>query len=342
MGLFGKGKKASWEMTGEGGYRFFLGDEEVTEDCMAAWYEEDHLVVYCEQNGTHYFLESISTQKPEDRQTAELITAENELIYIHDEEMAFNLYFRGRMVANEFPYDRTEKDLWLYNPEEESTFVLSDVEKVKPYTFVFPRFVSDDPNTGIFYTLKGDKYQFFFRGEDVSAEVKVIQSDADLLVYYPDRERTFLIRDENKMKKGTWQKDSFSKPDSVPLFKKVGEDKYRFYYKGKNRGGECNACKIGTHAVIFYPEETRHFWIDDGWELQIGSYQDAKPFAEGKKLLWYTNGRDYHIYFEGREVTREVQLQRYENNAIVMHEESMSMFQLEDFFTTSDSVVRAV
>jgi hypothetical protein len=51
--------------------------------------------------------------------------------------------------------------------------------------------------------------------------------------------------------------------------------------------------------------------------------ENARPLTEGKKLLWYTNGRDYHIYFEGREVTREVQLQRYENNAIIMYEESM-------------------
>lgn len=71
-------------------------------------------------------------------------------------------------------------------------------------------------------------------------------------------------------------------------------------------------------------------------------YQNARPLTEGKKLLCYTNGRNYHIYFVGREVTREVQLQRCENNAIDMQEESMSMFQLENFFTTSASVVRVV
>jgi hypothetical protein len=340
MGLFGKGKKASWELTEEGGYRFFLGDENVTDDIEAGWYEEDHLVVFCETDETYYFLKNFTGQNPEERQPAEFITNGGDLLYIKDEEEAYNLYSRGRAVATEFPHALTNKDLWFYDPEEGRSYVLEGKASIKPYTFVTPRLVSEEPDVGIYYKVTDSRYQFIYRGEDVSSEIKLVQSNEDLIIYHPKAQRQFFFQDEKKMKKNSWHMDTFSNPDSIPLFKSVGKNNYKLYYKGKNIAGVCNAIPFGNNVVICYPDEDENFWVDAALSLKPGTYQDGSSFARGKKLLWYTNGREYHLYYEGREITKEAQLQRYENSAVVMHEDSMSMFQLEDFFTTSDSVIR--
>ena len=135
-------------------------------------------------------------------------------------------------------------------------------------------------------------------------------SDDDVLVYLEAADRMFVIQGGMKMKKNSWKQDHFSNPGDVPLYKKIQGNQYRIYERGINKTSKCNAVKLGPHAVVYDREKVQNYWVENGFALNDFAYQDATPFAEGCKLLWYRKGNDYHIYYETQEITRDVQLQR--------------------------------
>jgi hypothetical protein len=341
VGLFGKGKKASWEGNEEGELSFFVGKEDLSGSCNSMWYGR-HIVLYCGDVGAYYLLEDYLDKTDGSRYPAEFITDESDALYVHDEEFAFTLFYRGEAINDLYPFTRIEEDMWFYNEESGEHYLLGNVEKIKADVFVVPTIAGTDPQAGFYYLFKNNTFRFVYQGNDRSEEVTLLASEDDVLVYLEDADRQFLIQGGMKMKKNSWKEDYFSNPGDMPLYKKLPGNQYRLYERGVNKAGKCAGVKIGPHAVVYDPEKVQNYWVDNGFTLNDYVYQDATPFAEGCKLLWYRNGNDYHIYYETREITREVQLQRYENNAIVMHEESMSMFQLENFFTVSDGVVRGV
>ncbi len=341
MGLLGKGKKATWIGDSEGAYDFYLGEDIDGDSSRNSWCWND-LLVYCGTNGSHYILRDYSNKCDGNRQDAELVMESGDIVYVHDEEFSFYIFDKGIMANDTILHVQVDDDLWFYNPENGHSYVLEGSRKIEPRTFAAPRLAGTDPERGFFYRTGEYKFKFVFHGEEHSASAVAQMSDDDVILYIPAADRQFVVRGGMKMKLNSWHEDSFSNPANVPVFRKIGAASYNLFDMGKNRSGQCKAVKIGENTIVFDPEKTMNYWIENGSNLEDGAYHDATPFAPGCRVLWFRTTGGHRIYFETEDITRQAQLQRYENNAILMHEKSMSMFQLENFYSITDGIVRGI
>jgi hypothetical protein len=340
MGLFSK--KITYTAT-EDDFSVFDGKTDITDDIeIGCWFDTNHMIVYHEESERTILLPDLYTNRDGQAYPAEVLAEHDTLLFRKSEDRTFGLYHHGTEVTERVSFCGIEEDLWFYDPETEQTYRLADFEDTEYEVFIETEHVGTRPTDGFYYRFADGKFRFVYQGAEYSEATEATRSDTDVLLYHPEVDRMFLIKDAATMKAGTWREDQYSVAGDVLFFRKTGDAQFRAYYRGREITSKIGAFKIGSNAVLYFEETNSHYWVDDGWTIETGFYRPATLFAKNSSAVWHADGKEFQIYRKGRRITKEVQLQRVGDNGVAMHEASMSMFQIPNLFTTTDNVLRGI
>lgn len=338
MGLFNK--KITWQAD-ENGVSIFAGKEDIAAKCALCWAGDD-LVAYYEADNATLLLRDYEACRDNQLREAETLSRKENTFLIRSEDDSYTLITRGINRSEESAACLVEGDLWLYDQETGLTYNRNDYGKLKPDEFLPITPVSEAPDYAVFYRTGKQEFRITYQGAQWGEGATAVYSDNDIVVYVPELERQFLIEGAYRLRKGHHKEASFSLPRSEPLFKKLEGHQYHLFFEGRQISGSTPGFKSGRSVVLYLAETNSHYWVDDGWVLEPGSWQKALLFAEDCEAVWHADGQTFEIYLKGRRITKEIQLQRVGDNGVVMHEPTMTMLQIENLFTTRDNKLRGV
>lgn len=338
MALFEK--KVQWQGDEEG-YSIFKGKEDITPSCLSAWYNDD-LLVYSTEEEQSWILRNYSNCLDGEHRPAEKLGGDGLRYYIREAEGSFYCYCAGEGINDQIEYGEVEGDLWIFHRDREETWRIPDVARVNPGQFVSPELVSSRFFDVIFLKTGKDKFRLISHGEECTEDTTASISGDDIILYCTMTVSQYVIQGGTKMRSGTWKLNDLETGEENILFKKLQDSKYHLYYKGTDLSTSAVAFKQGSSIVLYLPESNSYYWVEEGWDISPGSWREGSCIARNSSVLWHGNGKMFQIYLKGRRVTDEVQIQQVGSSGMVMHEPTMTIIKIPDFFSLTDNVLRGV
>ncbi len=252
------------------------------------------------------------------------------------------LDFNGENIRNRVKGYVYGEMLCLYDPETENTFLLGRYNTLNLDT-AYEMTVVNTGSTPLLVTLEDNSYYFFIEGNNATEDTRAEWSDNDMIIYYHNDRRQYLFTGAKSEGDTRFYHPAIITSPGMGLFKRLPNNKFYLYVEATMCGGkQMNAVDLFGDILIYTFEFNSYYWAAKGMNLPDNNWIESTCIGRDCKTMWTTNKKNVWIYHEGKNVFKECEYQRNGNDMIAMHQGSMSMFVLSDFYNISDSKLRPV
>ncbi|MFP4363693.1 MAG: hypothetical protein ACLFR1_07465 [Spirochaetia bacterium] len=178
---------------------FFLIQGENISDEVSASIVENHLYLYYPKNKGTYLVQEYLDYKKGSSFIPEFLTDDLVPVYFKGPADTMYLFWKGVNYSEAAIFVSIQNDLIVYHNQLSAQFVFENIARLKVGDNHLPIFSAEE-DSAIYYALKGENFQLFYKGEPIASHTKNEHTDSgDLVIYFPEEQLWFQVEDIDRV-----------------------------------------------------------------------------------------------------------------------------------------------
>jgi hypothetical protein len=109
-------------------------------------------------------------------------------------------------------------------------------------------------------------------------------------------------------------------------------DEYRFYQSGIELTQETKTCTVDRNALLYDKTNNKNYVLENYWDIKDEELRDAREIISRSNAFWMRHeNSEFRFYFEGAELTGEVNNAWFKENLMVYVPDANRYFTLSGF-----------
>jgi len=181
-------------------------------------------------------------------------------------------------------------------------------------------------------------YSFYINDVDESFNIESELIDGNLIVYHPETEQSFLLKDfsattDNELR------PAINIVSSSDAFWIAGEEGFRLFVRGKNVTLTTIDNWVDDDYLAFVPETSEYYILRDYDSREDLNLRAAEKIFTKNGTLWRASD-GYWLYVKGESISPRTYNSWSGNDLIVFDEEGKGSYLLKDYYNRNDNKLR--
>ncbi len=182
-------------------------------------------------------------------------------------------------------------------------------------------------------------FHFYLDDEDIGHSTTNIFNGRDLLIYYPEKNTLYLLKNYSASLDGKIREAEIVKESENILWSRNGDNFY-IIQDGKNIATEITQILVGEDIFMYHKNSKTTFLLKSFHKAENFELQKAEVLSDSASIFWYGNNAGMSILMEGKNISTEIQWAQSANSIIAYYSPSNITFQMTDYYKNKDGKLR--
>jgi hypothetical protein len=337
MGTLDQANEAEWSGDDEG-YRFFIGDTEITDQTDAQWRDDD-LLVWHGDGDCAWVLWDYQANADGQMHGATLVTdSGGPVAWVRGDHQKYRAFQKeGEWDVDQLQASIQGGTLFIYSQTDNQTYVAWQVYQVDEDAYF--RLHKLDNQRGPYLVKTGPENLHVVVDGERLTEVGGGPTGDDVVTYLRDYDMHFVFTGVRGAEVGDVFVPALAQEAGVALYRRIGPDKFLLFVQGEQVGKRCRAGKFSDTVLIWDSGNNTWYGVPGATSCEVGTYLNASELGMGQ-LAWASNGQGVLAFYRGRDVSMKCRLERRGQDASIRCTSLGKEWYVRGFASKCDVTVR--
>lgn len=275
-----------------------------------------------------FFVNSGKVEKPEStKMTVSWMLLDN----------GYFFYINNEIVSQRTTASWSDQDLLVYDPVTKTTSVIENYNASTKNVILPAKLLA----TNISWRSKDGFYYLYVNGEQIAARTKSVYVDNDLLVYDPDKNTTYLLKNYSVEKQNQLHPAAILDNADFAFWRKTKDAAYFLYVKGESIHDRTRGAYAGNDLIVYDTITNITYLLKDFTsDAGVLNLRTAPILSYQDNAFWNKLNGNYWLIVKGLSVHGHSTSKWIGNDLHVTDNETNITYVLADYQNASENQPR--
>ncbi len=290
-------------------YWLYVKGNQIASETVNAISNDDLLVYHGKSNNT-YLLEDFYLNQDNLYRKPRKLGSENAALW-RSKDLFYNLYYRGKNIANETINAAAGNHLIVYHPTTNTSFLFRNFYQLQDDDFRNAEVLHSSDNC--FWSANQEGYSLFVKAKNIAAETQSKYHGDHLQVYHPKSQNLYLLKNYQANADDDLREAEVIYSPGLITWSRDNET-YGMYKDGELYFKPSNNCWVGDNLMVHETKTNMTFLLEDYYNINDDKQRVAKIVYSHDDAFYAKTADKYSLFVKGVDITAKTKSEKITGN----------------------------